>query len=450
MTIPRFPHPLVLLVGCVLLAAAATWVAPAGEYDRTLDDASGREVVVSGTFHPVESNPVGLWGALIAIPQGMLDAGLVIFFVFLVGGSFTVVERTGALRSGIVWLLAACRGNRDLIVVAMCLVFATGGILYNAQEEIIALMPVMLLLARSLGYDPLLAAGMSLGAAAVGSSFSPMNPFQAGLAQKVAGLPLLSGWQYRSIFMAIAVAAFTWLIVRRARTQTIGASGGAIDLGSEDTAGDWRHGVILAIFVAAFGVFLYGVMALGWDFDRMAALFFGVGIVAGLIGGLKIDGTATAYLEGFRAMTGAAIMIGVARAIFVVLEQGRIVDTLVHALFTPLEHVPLAISALGMMLAHQLIHVPVSSVSGQAVLTMPVAVPLTDLLDMSPQVAVLAYQYGAGMMDMVTPTNGSMMAVIAAAGVRYEDWLQFVLVPFLLLSALGALAVLIAATTAVF
>jgi uncharacterized ion transporter superfamily protein YfcC len=166
-----------------------------------------------------------------------------------------------------------------------------------------------------------------------------------------------------------------------------------------------------------------------------------MGLVAGLVGRLGVEGTVEAYIDGFRAMAFAGLLIGFARAIFVVLDDGRVIDTIVFALVTPLEGLPVALAAFGMMGAHVLIHFPVPSVSGQAVLTMPVLVPMSDILGLSRQVTVLAYQYGAGLTDLVTPTNGALMAVLIAAEVRYERWLRFVLPLAALLLLLGAIAV---------
>jgi uncharacterized ion transporter superfamily protein YfcC len=166
-----------------------------------------------------------------------------------------------------------------------------------------------------------------------------------------------------------------------------------------------------------------------------------MGIVAGLVGGLGASGTALAFAEGFASMATAAMLIGIARAISVVLDQGHVIDTLVHSLVTPLESLPSYASALGMLVLHVGIHIPVPSVSGQAVLTMPVLIPVGDLVAIPRQAVVLAYQYGAGLTDIVTPTNGGMMAILAAAGVPIEKWLRFALPLFGLLLLLGAVAV---------
>lgn len=435
-----FPHPLTLLVACTLLAAAATYVVPAGEYERRDDPATGRSVAVAGTYHRVPQHPVGPFAAVIAIPKGMVDASAVIFFVFLVGGAFAVVDRTGALRWGVDRMVRGL-ARRDTLVIPICsLAFATGGALEHMSEEIIALIPVILVLTRSLGMNAVTAVAMSLGAASVGAAFSPIDPFLVGIAQKVAGLPLLSGALFRMAFLVPALALWIWGTMRyAARTRTAAAPGETV-LEPSAQLGP-RHGFVLMLVVVAFALFVYGVLRLGWDFEQMAALFFVMGVAAGIIGRLGIAGTATAFAEGFASMASAALLIGFARAIYVVLNDGHIVDTIVYGIFTPIGDLPVVLSAWGMMVAQTAVHVPVPSVSGQAVLTMPVLIPLSDLLGLSRQVTVLAFHYGAGLCELLTPTNGALMAVLAVAGVRYEDWFRFLVPLYLLLFALGAAAV---------
>jgi len=440
---PRFsvPHPLVLLAGCVILAAAASYVLPAGQFDRADDETTGRSVVVAGTYHAVERSPVNLFDAMVALPRGMAEAAEVIFLVFLIGGAFTVVDETGALRRGVMSLVRTL-GGRDLLVIPIVSIFfATGGVVENMQEEIIPLIPVLLILTRTVGFTPLVAVAMSAGAAFVGSAFSPINPFQVQIAQKLAELPLGSGWLFRVIFLILALALWIGMTMRYAarerREPELVEDSGDAGIGGRD----W---VIFGLVATTFAVLVIGLLRWGWDFNQLSAAFFIMGVVVGLLAGMGLTGTAEAYVRGFRSMAYAALLIGFARAIFVVLEDGHIVDTIVHAMFTPLEGLPLIASSLGMVAAQTLIHVPVPSVSGQAVLTMPVLIPLSDLLGLSRQVVVLAYQYGAGLCDIITPTNGALLAMLAAAGVRYEDWVKFALPLYLALIALGAVSIAIA------
>jgi uncharacterized ion transporter superfamily protein YfcC len=433
----------VLLTGCIVAAALASYLLPAGQYDRREDPVTERQVVVPGTYHHVDQQPVGAFAALVAIPKGLTEAASVVFLVFLVGGAFTVVDETGALRQAVGWLVRRLQNREALMIPIVSLTFALGGALENMSEEIIALVPVLLLVTRRLGFDALTAVAISVGAAAVGASFSPINPFQVQIAQKLAGLPLLSGWGFRLCVLAVALAGWIWGTWRHAmRTRVVPDE--PDEAGTVVGALDARRAIVLVLVMITFVVFVYGVMRLGWEFDQMSALFFAMGLAAGLIGGLGAGGTARAFVTGFTSMAYAAMLIGFARAIFVVLDQGRIIDTIVNALVTPLQTLPVALSAVGMLLVQAAVHGPVPSVSGQAVLTLPVLVPMSDLIGLSRQVVVLAFQYGAGLAELVTPTNGALMAVTAAAGVKYGDWLAFVAPLFTALLGLGALAIVVA------
>ena len=432
----RVPHPLVLLTGCIILASMASYVLPAGEFERSMDEETGKIAVVAGTYQQVEQTPVNLFLAMVALPRGMVDAGGVIFLVFLIGGALTVVDETGALRRGISSLVRALKGRDLLIIAAISLFFATGGVVQNMQEEIIPLIPVVLIVTSRLGFTPLVAMAISAGAAFVGSAFSPINPFQVLIAQDAAGVIPVSGWAFRVVFLLIALVFWIGMTMRYAvRTRVAPEIGRTED--PEDSLGprDW---VILSMLLCTF--VLMGYLA-RIGFNHMSAAFFIMGVLAGAVSGMGPSRIAQAYVNGFRQMAYAALLIGFARTIYVVLLDGRIIDTIVYGMFQPLESLPSLTSALGMVVAQAAIHVPIPSVSSQAVLTMPVLIPLSDLLEISRQVTVLAYQYGAGLCDLVTPTNGALMAILAAAGVRYEDWIKFTGPLYLGLIALGAISI---------
>jgi uncharacterized ion transporter superfamily protein YfcC len=322
-------------------------------------------------------------------------------------------------------------------VPVACLGFSLGGIMMQMQEELVAFAPALLLLVQGLGYTPVVAVAMSLGSAAVGAAFSPVNPFQVIIAQKIAELPPASGLGFRLAFLLCALGL--WILGTMwyaRRTQREPSSRG----GREAAPVSWRDSIVLVSIAGAFAAYVYGAQRLDWEFDQLAGLFLVVGILAGLLGRLGISGTADAFVEGFKSMALAALLIGFARAIYVVLEEGQIVDTVVQGLFTPIAGLPTTLSAVGMMLAHAALHLPVPSTSSQAVLTMPLLVPLSDLIGLSRQVTVLAYQYGAGLCELLTPTNGALMAMLAASGVRYEQWLKLALPLVGLLACLGAVA----------
>jgi uncharacterized ion transporter superfamily protein YfcC len=432
----RLPHPLVLLCFAVAAAALVTWILPAGEYDRRDDTATGRRVAVAGTYHAVERAPVGPFAAVVAIPRGIAEAVDVIALILLAGGAWVVVERLGTLGRLVSALVARLR-NRGLIAIPiLAIFFATMGALENMQEEIIPLVPVLLLLGQGLGIDAVSVVAMSAGAAMIGSAFGPSNPFQAGIALKLAQIPVTTAGTLRLTMLVAATAlwiAFTMRHAVRMRVSPSVAAGeplGPTGLAAVPTprvrlATKDVH--ILLLVAAPVVIYVYGSLVHGWGLNELSASFFIAGIVAGLWGGLGLQGTTTAYLEGMQSMLPAAVLVGVARSISLVLSDGHVIDTILQSLAEPLGHSSPVAATLLMIPVQSLIHVFVPSVSGQAVLTMPVLVPLSDLLHLPRLTTVLAYQMGAGLTELLTPTNGALMAVLLAAGVPFQRWLRFAL-----------------------
>jgi uncharacterized ion transporter superfamily protein YfcC len=448
----KLPHPVILLIAGVAVCAALTWILPAGEYERRDDPATGRRVVVAGTYHRVEPAPVGPFAAVVAIPRGFVEAADVIAVVLFVGAAWIVVDRIGTLGRLISALVAAF-GSRGLIAIpVVSLFFASMGALENMQEEIIPLVPALLLLGRGLGVDAVTVVAMSTGAAAIGSAFGPTNPFQAGIAMKLAQLPPMSAAPLRwTMFAAAFVLWVAWTMWHAGRNRYRESGFGIRDsnIPGGMASADIKDYLILTIAVAPIAAYVYGSVALGWGFNELSGGFLIAGVVAGLLGGLGVAGTTTAYLEGMQAMLPAAMLIGVARTLSLVLTDGHVTDTILNGLATPLARAPAAVASLLMIPFHSIVHVAVPSVSGQAVLTMPILVPLSDLLGISRQVTVLAYQTGAGLTELLTPTNGGLMAVLLAAGVPFGRWIKFAAVGVLLALVIGVVAIVVALSSQV-
>jgi uncharacterized ion transporter superfamily protein YfcC len=434
-------HPLALLLACVLIAAAMTYVVPAGQFDRRDDPLINRKVVVPNSYHHIERSPVSPFDALVAVPKGFIDAAGVLVMVFMAGAAISVVDETGALRGGVGWVAMRLRRREMLIIPAACVLFGAGGAVEGMWEEIIAMMPMLMALSLGVGFDGLTAVSMSMGAAGIGGAFSPMNPFGVGIAQRFAEVPLLSGWPFRLIVLAIAIAIWTWGTMRYAkRIKTTAATD--VTIAAEPLSG--RHTAVLIATIAAFTTFIVGVLHFGWEFEQMAGVFLGLGLAAGLLGGLGIEGTSRAFVDGFRAMSYAALMIGVARGVFVVLDQGHIVDTIINFLVAPLSHLPVTLFAMGISIVQSVLTLPVPSTSGRVTLTMPIFVPLSDLLGLSRQVTVTATQFGPGVIGNLLPTDGALMAVLAIAGVPFARWLRFCLPLCAILFALALAAIAVA------
>lgn len=430
----RLPHPLVLLTACVAVAAALTGILPAGEFERRMDEATGRELVVAGTYKPTTPAPVSALGALVAIPRGIVAAAEVVISILLVGGAFALIDQLGTLSRGAGAIVRRFAGKGIWAIPPVVLMFASFGAMENMQEEIIALVPVLLILGRGLGVNAVTVVAMSAGAAAIGAAFGPSNPYQAGIALKLAQLPLLEGGGVRLAMFIAGVAAWSaWTMWYAGRHRVPPDEEGARNV--QGLTG--RDAIILGLVVVTFGLYVVGVITFGWGFNELSALFFLLAVIAGLLGGLGLSASMAGFLKGMETMVAAGILVGVARAISVVLTDGKVIDTIVQALASPLMDKPPALAAMLMIPIHAVIHVAVPSVSGQAALTMPVLIPTSDLIGLARQATVMAYQTGAGLSELLIPTNGALMAILLAARVPYGQWVGFAWRGLLLALAIG-------------
>jgi uncharacterized ion transporter superfamily protein YfcC len=435
----RLPHPFVLLLAGVAIAAILTWFLPAGKYERRLDAATGREVVISGTYTRISATPVGPMAALMAVPRGIVAGADVIVVILFVGGAFALLEATGALGRLVSSLAGKARRPR-LIVMLVCLAFATLGALDNMFEEIVALIPVLLALSRALGFGAITALSMSVGAAVVGAAFGPTNPFQTGIALHIAGLPPLSQPILRFSLLAAAVSIWVvWTLAMTSRDDVRPEVTGA----TPDPA-TGRDLLLLAVVLLPFVPYVVGILRYDWGFNELSALFLVVGFAIGLLSGRSLSMTAVMFLKGMETLLTAALFVGIARGISIVLQDGHILDTILYTLATPLSHMPPVAAAAMMVPVHALLHVPVPSLSGQAVLTMPIMAPLSDLLGISRDAAVIAYQTGCGLTEFSTPTSGALLAMLLSARVSFGRWLRFAVPGALLVSLVGFAGIVLA------
>ncbi|MBO0322803.1 YfcC family protein [Muricauda sp. CAU 1633] len=436
----KFPNAFVILIAVIIFAWILTYVVPQGSYQRLIDEATGTTKVLNDSYQSVTSEHLSVLDLILSIPRGIIGRADAIVLILLIGGSFYVIEKTGAFNQGLTKLVKILEGKETLALILVSALFTAGGVTIGMQEEVIAMIPILLLFGKSLGYNTFTILLMSYGSTVIGSSFSPSNPFAVLIAQKEAGLPLLSGSEFRLVVLAVAFVVWTIFIIRYANKNRIEK----IKMPTAHESMTVRSKIILSLLGLTFCGVIYGLLFLNWDFNEMSASFFALGIVAGLIGKLGVNGTGENYIEGFKEMMFAAIILGLANSISLILKEGMIMDTIVYGLFGPLKYLSPSVSAVSMMVAHSFLHFPVPSYSGQAVLTMPILVPLSDLIGLSRQVCVLAYQYGAVIADMIVPTNGALMAVLALCNIPYNKWLKFALKPTLLILLIAALALVTA------
>ncbi len=439
----KFPNAFVIILSVIVFAWILTFIVPKGNYQRELDTTTERITVVPNSYEPAEAPHLSAFDILLAIPKGIAGRADLIVLILLLGGCFYLIEKTGALNQGLNQLIVLLKGKESLALVIITVLFLAAGFTIALQEEIIAMTPILLLFGSSLGYNTATTIYASYGSAVVGAAFSPFNPFGVIIAQKEAEVELLSGSEFRLIIFCIAALVWTIYIVRYAKDHRVEKS--------DDTLVDEkltvRNQIILTLLVLTLGVVTYGLIALSWGFNEMSACFFALGLLCGLIANFGINKTTDVYVDGFKEMIFACIIIGLANSISVILSEGLVIDTIVYRLFGPLKNVPASMSAVLMMVSHTILHFPIPSYSGQAILTMPILIPLADLIGLSRQVCVLAYQYGAIMMDVIVPTNGALMAIIALGGIKYNIWIRFIIKPTLLMLAIAAIAILVAVHT---
>ncbi len=438
----KVPHTYVLLFSLIILAVVGSYVLPAGQFDRVKDEVTHKTIVVPGSFKQVEQTPVSFFNTFISIQKGMIDAGSVVFFVFLVYASFFVVMQTHALHAFIGWLLRVMEGKEILIIPVFMYLFALGGSIFGMFEETFGFIPLFVGLAIAMGYDAIVGMSMVSFGVAMGFAAAFMNPFTVGLAQKFAELPLFSAMGFRIIswFVLVTMAVlWTMRYAKKIKADPTKSLMYGVDMGSLALDHDelleskftGRDKLVLTFVVAIIGLLVWGVIKKGWYFNEIAGLFLIMGVFAGFISGMKPSQLASCYVEGLKDITFGALVIGLSRGILIVMREGNIIDTVIYGLAQPLSLFPKWVAAEGMLFIQTLINFFIPSGSGQAATTMPIMAPLSDLLGITRQTAVLAYQYGDGFSNILWPTT-LLPVMCGIARVPIEKWWKY-FVPFFLL-----------------
>jgi len=437
----KLPHTLVLIYVMVVLTVVATWIVPGGEYQRVEKD--GRQMPVADSFREVAGRPQGVGALFVSPVKGFIDAAAIIAIVFIVGGAFAVIQKTGTVAAFIQALalkFGRSRALRALLIPSTMIVFSLGGAVFGMCEETMPFILIFVPLALSLGYDSLVGTAIPFLGAAAGFAGAFFNPFTVGIAQGIVGLPLYSGLGYRLIVWAIGTAIVIVFVMRyaarvhkdprrspvyeddliRKKKYLNGVPGGDI------IEVHPVHTRVLILFLAGMGLLVFGILKYKWYISEIAGLFLAIGILAGLVGRLKTEEIARSFVDGAKDMINAALIIGCARAILVVATDGKILDTLLHAMAGTIAHVHPVISSQLMFLSQCVINFFVHSGTAQAALTMPIMAPLGDLVGITRQTAVYAFQL-AEYINPVLPTSGVTMGVLGLAQLRWEKWAKWLL-----------------------
>lgn len=456
----RIPHTFTIVFALIVLAAVMTWVVPAGEYLRQTVD--GREVVVSDSFHRVDAAPQ-TWQIFSALFNGFVDKADIIVFILMVGGAFWILNNSHAIDVGVMAFLRRVQrlsrfrlirklGVNNIIITLVMLLFSLFGAIFGMSEETIAFVVVFIPLAIQMGYDSIVGVCMCYVAAHVGFAGAMLNPFTIGIAQGIAGLPLFSGLEYRFfcwvVLTIIGIAFVLWYAARvkakpeRSPVYKLDEYWRERQQNTENSTLSTRQSLILILLLLTIVALVVGVLAWGWYIAEISALFLAMGILSGILDKQKADDIAKLFLAGCKDILSAALVVGLASGIIFILKDGRVIDTMLYGLTRSLAQTGEVLSLGVMYLFQTALNLVMPSGSAKAALTMPIMTQFADLIDVSRQTTVLAFQFGDGFTNMLTPTSGVLIGVLGMARIPYGTWLKWVWKFILALIVIGFILML--------
>ena len=445
----RVPHVFALMFIITIFMAALTWLIPAGQYERVKEGTVTK--VVADSFKLMDSNPQGFWEIFNSVVKGWIQSASMIFMVFFVGGAIRILEETGTIRVGMNRIVHKLKGKELWAVAIIMLLMSIGGATGVFANPVVALIPLGILLAKGLGYDAVVGFAMIYLGSYAGFNVGWGNVFTVGIAHTIAELPMFSGFGVRVFFHIVNLFltfGFVYLYIKKVQgdptkslVYSAETAAEAANHFEEKESMDIRHMICTAIVIIAFGAIIYGSLELKWGIDHYSVVFLMMAVFCGLIGGLGINGTAVSFVKGCGSMAYAALVIGMARAISVVMTDGKIIDTVVYYLSLPISKYGPVIGANLMFFANIVINFFIPSGSGQAVTVMPIMVPLADLTGITRQVAVQAFQFGDGFTNCFIPTASVVMGCLGIAGIAYEKYVKWIF-PFIMLQLVLAMVAL--------
>ena len=439
----KVPNTYVIIAVIIALCAVLTWFVPGGQYVKADDGTL--------SYEAVDSVPQ-TWQVLSAVYHGFVKQAGIIVFILVVGGAFWLLNATGAVEAGIQRFIVRI-GKRDILVlVALTVLFSLAGAVFGMSEETIPFVGIVVPLVVSMGYDAFMGMLVVYVASNVGFSSAFLNPFTVGIAQGMADLPLFSGMGYRIFcwaFLTLLMVVFVWFPSGLGRSDNVAA--GAPSVISSDAAGGVeksathlakRQAWILVVLLLTVVALIVGVTCWDWYMPEITGLFLGMGIVCGIIAGFSANKIADELIAGARDILSAALVVGFASGIIVILQDGKVVDSILHGMQEGLDGSSPIASLSAMYGIQALINFIIPSATAKAAITIPIMAPFADMVGVSRQAMVLAFQFGDGFTNMVTPTSGVLVAALAMARIPYAKWVKWVWKGVAVLLVLGLLLLL--------
>ena len=449
-----FPNTYVIIILMMIVAVLLTWIIPSGEFERVKDEVSKQSIIIPGTVKYIENNPISFLQIPVYIMKGLAKASDIVFLVIIVGGAFNIIIETGMFQSFAGRLTKVFSNKEVLIIPAFSTIFALACTTMGVNT-FIGFAPIAVIIARSIGYDAIVGVSMVALGGAIGFSTGTFNPFTTGVAQSIAGLPIFSGVGYRFICLVVFLIVTNIYIIWYAKKVKANPEASVVyEMEQENKKVEvsekqhdkieGRHYLVLLIVIACFVLLVYGSQNWKWKLQENAAMFLWMGVLSGFAYGFGPSRIAEEFTKGAKKLVYGALMIGMANGISLILADGKILDTTVQYLGGLLVVLPSHAQAAGMFLMQLLINGLITSGSGQAAATMPIMLPVADIIGMTKQTAVLAFNFGDGLSNYILPTSSALMGFIAMVGISYSNWMKFMWRLFLIWTVVGAVLVIVA------
>ncbi len=447
-------HSFVMLSLVVIAVAILTYIVPAGAYERIVDTVTGRSIVDPSSFHSIDSSPVSFMQLLSAIPKGFTEVADIICFTLVCGGAFAIIQKANLIKALIQTVSKKFRSKGVIGLMVLFLVFALLDTCLGTPELCVMYMPIVLPLVISLGFDTLTACAVVICGSCAGFTCGLMNPYTTVIGQKLTGLPLFSGMGFRAVLFVIYYAvSLIYICVHAKRIQAHPEKSLTYELDQQHRASITEEAVvqltsrqkISAVFsIICFVLMIVGILRWGWDLPEMSGILILIGIGTAVISGINVNSACDDFCAGASEVLSAAIMIGIARAIAVVMTEGEILDSIVHAAVQVIGSFPPALLAVGIFLLATILNFFIPSGSGEATVIVPILSPIAQIVGINQQTMILAFQFGDGFSNSIFPTAGFYVASIQMTGVKYATWLRFQLPLYIIWFAIGSGALLLA------
>ena len=444
------PDPYVIIFSLMVIAAIATWIIPAGEFDRVVDEATQRNIVQAGTYHHVEQNPVNPIDFFVYIQKGMMDAADISIFLLIIGGTFGIFKATGAIDALIARIMVIFGGKtyEKWIFVVLFAFFYTCSAIFGMSEEGMVFVPFIVSMSVALGYDAVLGLSVMILSSALGYTASLTNPFNIGIAQAIAGLPVYSGMWYRMIvFVVILVVTCTYMLkyAEKVKADPQKSLVADIDYSHIEIKDDpskikmtkIQKRVIVA-FAGSFACMIFSIIKWHFWLDQLTCVFLAIGILVGIVARMSANEIAENFVEGAKTLVFASMLVGLARGIQTVMENGLILDSIINGVIQPLSYLPKTLIAPFMLFVQSIINLIIPSSSAMAVVTMPIMTPIADVLGVQRQTACLAYQFGDGITNLILPFWPTLVIGLSMSEVPYQKWVKFAIPLVLILLVIAA------------